>query len=93
MLDRYTQVIVEEFRKHEAFSERTRKWLADADTQSLSPSERQDYVARSMQATCLFSMVKIQAPHFALEILIKAIDTIDWQEAAKALYFLNTELN
>jgi|694.fasta_scaffold00210_81 hypothetical protein len=93
MLDTYTQVIVDEFRKHEAFAERARKWLADADTQSLSASEREAYLAKSIQATCLLSMMKVRAPDFAHSILLRAFDEIDWQEAAKALYFVKPELN
>jgi hypothetical protein len=93
MLDRYTQVIVDEFRKHEGFSEGARKWLADTDTQSLSLSERQSHLAKSMQEMCLLAMLGAQAPNFAHEIVIEAFDTIDWQKAARVLYLVSPELN
>jgi hypothetical protein len=93
MLDKYTQVIVDEFRKHEGFAERAKKWLADADTQSLSTSEREAYLAKFMEATCLLSMIGVRAPDFAHSILLGAFDEIDWQKAARVLYLVSPELN
>lgn len=93
MLNAYTQVIVDEFRKHEVFSQRTQEWLDEAEKQGLTLDDREEYLAKSMESSCLLSMMGVKAPNFAHELLLKLFDQIDWRAAARLLYLVDPEMN
>lgn len=93
MLNQYTQIIVDEFRKHDGFSERTQAWLEAADSQGLTMADREGHIAKSMEASCLLSMMPVKAPNFAHELVLKAFDQIDWRAAARLLYLVDPEAN
>ena len=93
MVDAYTQIIVEEFRKHDSFSKRAIEWLAEAKNIGIPPDVREEYVAKSIKRTCVMSMLDSKVPHFAHEILLKAFNEIDWRAAARILFLVEPELN
>ncbi len=93
MVDAYTQIIVEEFRKHKDFLEEAQKWLAGSDAKRRSESERERYLAKILETSCLLSLARVRAPGFAHELLIRALDGVDWKAAARVLFLVNAELN
>lgn len=93
MLNSYTQIIVDEFRKHEAFSQTAKEWLELAEEQGMTTADREGHLAESMKESCLRAMRPIKAPVFAHELVLKAFDQIDWRAAARLLYLVDPEAN
>lgn len=93
MLNKYTQIIVDDFRSHPEFDEKTQKFLVEADEQGMSFDDREAYLAKAMEASCLYSMMPVRAPNFAHEILLAAWKEIDWRAAVRLLYLVSPEAN
>lgn len=93
MLNQNTQIIVDEFRKQEEFTKQAEKFLERAKKEGMTAKDREEFLAKSIEASCLLSMMKVRAPNFAHEIIVKAFDGIDWRAAARALYLVQPEAN
>lgn len=91
MIDKYTQIIANEFSKNAEFMETTQQNVIGT---GLSKAEAVSVIGKGMCYLAAKSLVGVMAPQFAHDILFAAIDSIDWEAAAESVFFKpNPELN
>jgi len=93
LINQNTQIIVDEFRKQEEFAREAEKFLERAKEEGMTAKDCEEFLAKSIEASCLLSMMKVRAPNFAHEIIVKAFEGINWRAAARHPYLVEPEAN
>jgi len=93
MLNQNTQIIVDELRKQEEFTKEAEKFIKRSKEEGMTAKDREEFLAKVIEAACFHAMAKARAPDFAHEIIVKAFDGIDWRAAARHLYLVEPEAN